>query len=69
MLEKQNLNKRFRKEEYKEKQKMNNKSKAFNDGYEAAKSGCHINNSYPYERPSYGYWEWLDGYRSYKNKK
>lgn len=45
---------------------MNNKSKAFNDGYEAAKSGCHIN---PYERPSYGYWEWLDGYRSYKNKK
>ena len=48
---------------------MNNKSKAFNDGYEAAKSGCHINNSYPYERQSYGYWEWLDGYRSYKNKK
>ena len=28
-----------------------------------------VNNSYPYEKPSYGYWEWLDGYRSYKNKK
>ncbi len=44
---------------------MNNKSKAFNDGYNHAKNGNNINNSYPYQKPSYEYWEWLDGYRSY----
>jgi hypothetical protein len=42
---------------------------AFQNGYNAAKSGTNINNSYPYLRPSREYWEWLDGYRSYNKSK
>jgi ribosome modulation factor len=37
---------------------------AYNAGYQAAKSGCNINNCYPYVKGN-GYWEWLDGYRAY----
>jgi len=40
---------------------------AFKSGFKAAESGCNINNSYPYLKPSQEYWEWLDGYRSFKN--
>jgi len=39
---------------------------AFNQGYIAAKSGCNINNSYPFIKGNSGYWDWIDGYRSFK---
>lgn len=38
---------------------------AFNAGYLAAKNGNHIDNCYPYVKGNY-YWDWLDGYRSFK---
>ena len=40
---------------------------AFNCGYEHAKNGGNINNCYPFVKGN-GYWDWLDGFRAYKNK-
>lgn len=39
---------------------------AFQAGYLAAKNGNNINNSYPYTKGN-GYWDWIDGFRSFKN--
>jgi len=39
---------------------------AYQAGFDAAKNGNNINNNYPYVKGN-GYWDWLDGYKSFKN--
>lgn len=41
------------------------RSLAYKEGWNAAREGCNINNSYPYEKPTQEYWDWIDGHRDY----
>jgi len=41
---------------------------AFEWGYNAAKSGCHIANCYPFTNGK-DHWDWIDGYRYYEKEK